>query len=201
MLRKFTFIFAVIGVLLVLLITVVGGVLFPGYSHTSQYISELGAREAPQETLVRFGGFLPAGIFLGLFAILALWNVPRAKTTTLGFLGILVYAFGYFAAAIFPCDPGCRPSEPSFSQIVHNIAGLGGYLFAPISLAVLGGKAKGWDGGQHLAPLGYGAAGLALAGLLTLTPESPYVGISQRVIEVSTLTWIFLCALYIQRSG
>jgi hypothetical membrane protein len=46
------------------LTVVVAGALTPGYSHVSQYISELGARGAPQEWGVRLAGFLPSGILL-----------------------------------------------------------------------------------------------------------------------------------------
>ncbi|NKB72168.1 MAG: DUF998 domain-containing protein [Candidatus Latescibacteria bacterium] len=201
MTNRLAFAFAVSGAVLVLLLTVLGGAVFPGYSHTAHFISELGARNAPHEMLVRFGGFLPAGLCICVFALTALLILPRGKNTILGLLGLVVYALGYIVAALAPCDPGCRPAEPSLSQLIHNVFGLAGYIAAPFSLITLGLSARTWPGGHYLAPVGFAAATLALVGLFTLSPESPYVGLSQRAIEVAVLLWVCTCAWYLRRTG
>lgn len=190
--------FAVLGAAAVLLLTLLGAAGFPGYSHASQFISELGARGAPHELWVRFAGFLPAGIFVGLFAAAAFRALPRSGLTSAGLLGIGVYALGYVAAAFFPCEPGCRPAQPSLSQTIHNVLGLAGYLLAPLSIYALAWQARRWPGARLLAGLGFVAAALVLVGLLTLSPKSPFAGTSQRVIEVAVLSWVVMCGLYLR---
>jgi len=99
----------------ILLLTVLGGALTPGYSHLSMYISELGARGAPLEWPVRFAGFLPAGLLMLAFCAFAFKALPRSWRVTLCLLGLALNAMGYLVAVVFPCDLGCRPPEPSLS--------------------------------------------------------------------------------------
>ncbi len=100
---------------------------------------------------------------------------------------------------VFPCDLGCRPAEPSLSQAIHNLGGLLGYLFAPLILLLMAQQARRWRQARHLVHSGYAAALLALGGLLTLAPESPLVGLSQRAIEASILLWFTLLGRYLWR--
>lgn len=190
--------FAIAAALAIVLVTVLGAAAFPNYSHATQFISELGAAGAPHEVAVRFVGFLPAGVFLSLLVVAAYRGLPRSHATSLGLVGIAVYAAGYLVATVFPCDAGCRPAQPSTSQIIHNLVGLAGYLLAPAFLLSLAWSARRWPGGVHLAYLGVLAAVLALGGLMTLSPRSPYAGLSQRVIEASVLLWVVACGAYVR---
>ncbi|SEU29505.1 Protein of unknown function [Stigmatella erecta] len=189
------------GPLAVLLLTVLGGAAFPDYSHLSQFISELGAREAPHGELISYGGFLPAGILICAFSFLAARVLPRSGMTWLGLVGIAWYAVGYVVSAFFRCDPGCRPAEPSFSQQVHNLVGVTGYFTGPVGLIVLGLRARSWSGARHLSALGVGCGGISLVALLLLSPSFPYVGAAQRVLEACVLLWIVVCAFYLKRSA
>jgi Protein of unknown function (DUF998) len=187
------------GVLLVAAMVVIAGQLTPGYSHFSQYISELGARGAPYEWHVRFLGFLPAGVLLLCFCVAALFALPSSGSTRTGLLGLSIFCAGYIAAAAFPCDPGCRPQTPSLSQVVHNATGLLGYVLAPAFLFSLGLAARSWPKARWLAQLSFALAFFALAGLLTLSSTSSAVGLSQRVLEASVLGWVVACSLFIWR--
>src|SRR5688572_2424360 len=80
------------------LIVVVAGALTPEYSHVSQFISELGARGSPNEWGVRVAGFLPASLFLLSFCGFAFAALPRSSGTTLGLLGLALFAAGYLVA-------------------------------------------------------------------------------------------------------
>lgn len=183
------------------LMVLIAGAATPEYSHISQYISELGARGAPHEWSVRVAGFLPVGLLLLGFCCFAYIALPRSRGTALGLLGLALFAAGYLVAAAFPCDLGCRPSTPSTSQLIHNAGGLIGYLLAPASLFALAREARSWPGSAWLPDVGYGAAGLALLGFLTLSPDSPVVGLSQRLLEASVLVWSALCGRYLARRG
>lgn len=201
MIHRLAFASAVLAVGTLAAFTLVGGLLFPGYSHAAQFISELGAAGAPHEMQVRFLGFLPAGALLLLFVAGALLTLPRSPSGTVGFLGLAVYAAGYLAAAAFPCDPGCRPAEPSISQLLHNLFGTVGYLLAPMFLALLGWSARRWPGGAHLAAPAFAAAVVAFLCLLGLDPDFAYVGLVQRVLEASVSLWVLLCARYLRTRG
>jgi hypothetical protein len=186
-----------LGALVVVVLTVVGGANFPNYSHASQFISELGADGAPNAHLINLAGFLPAGVLITSFAFFAWRSLPRSGATTFGMVGLAFFALGYLVAAFFPCEGDCRPVEPALSQAIHNLFGLAGYLFAPLSLGLLGWQARRWPKGMHLSGLGFIGSGFALLGLLFLSPDFKYVGIAQRILEGSVLTWIMVCALYL----
>ncbi len=197
MIRTIAFRAAVVGYVLLAIMIVAGGAGWPGYSHSTQFISELGATGAPHGRLVSLGGFLPIGICVTLFAVLAAMIEPRSLLRTLGFLCLVVFASGYTAAAFFPCDFGCRPATPSFSQMMHNLFGLGGYVLGPIGLILLGIAARKWPGGQWLAPLGL-ICGL-VAGAAFFGIGSDVAGLAQRVLEAAVALWILACAFSLRR--
>jgi uncharacterized protein DUF998 len=188
--------FAVMAVMVV-----VAGALTPEYSHASQFISELGARGAPQEWVVRFGGFLPAGILLLAFCLFAFIALPRSPGATLGLAGLAIFGAGYLVAAAFPCDLGCRPDEPSTSQLIHNAGGLVGYLLAPAFLLILALASRRWPLAGRMAIAGYAATALAVIGLFTLDPDSGTAGISQRILEFAVLGWAVCCGIYLARGS
>lgn len=194
--------FTGVGSLIVMAVMVTAvGALTPGYSHIAQYISELGARGAAHEWLFRLGGFGLCGLLLLAFCGLAYAALPRSRGTTLGLLGLAIYAAGYLVAAAFPCDLGCRPATPSASQWIHNAGGAVGYVLAPAALFTLARSARHWPAAGRLSLAGHAAAVLALAGLITLSPTSPAAGLSQRLLEVAVLGWSALCGLYLSRQA
>lgn len=197
MLNKLVLTSACLGALTVLMLTIIGGAAFPNYSHLSQFISELGAHGAPHAALINFAGFLPAGIFICAFAVLAWLALPRSAGTTLGMVGIVLFGVGYIVAAFYPCDAGCRPAAPSADQAIHNALGLVGYLSAPFTLALLGWKARSWPGGKTLSLHGFIGAVGAFIGITFLSPEFPYVGLAQRLLEISVLSWVVACGFFV----
>lgn len=199
MTARLAMITGVLGALWMLAMTVIGGATFPGYDHASQFISELGANGAPHGLAVSLGGFLPVGVLLTAFAVCAWLAAPRSALSTIGFIGIVLFAVGYLAASYYRCDFGCRPETPSVSQQMHNAFGLLGYMFAPLCMLLLGLAARAWANAGWLAAWAFASAGLTLVGLLTLAPESPFVGWSQRLIEAGVLSWVAACGFYLGR--
>ena len=175
--------------------------LTPGYSHLSQLISELGATGAPYSLWVRLGGFLPAGLLLLAFCVLAFNVIPRSRPVSISLFGLALYAAGYLVAATFPCDAGCRPEEPSASQLIHNAGGLVGYLVAPIFLFTLARVVCSWPRATGLANAGFFAAVVALVALLTLSPSSEFVGLSQRALELAVLGWVAMLGMYLAQQS
>lgn len=199
--RQLPFVTALAAALCVLLLALLGDIATPGYSHTSQFISELGATRAAFEFPARFMGFLPAGITLLAFCWFSHAALPKSRLTTAALIALAIYAAGYVAAAVFPCDLGCRPQTPSTSQVLHNVIGGLGYLLAPGFLLLFAFRSRSWPAAAALSLQGFVAAAVSLLGLLSLSPSSPFVGLSQRAIEVSVLGWAIACGWYIRRQA
>lgn len=175
-----------------ILLIVVGAAITPNYSHTSQFISELGARGAAFGELVSWGGFLPVGILLALFLVVAAPVVPFMGAARIGFyLFVASQSVAYISAAFAPCDLGC-PVEGSVAQGVHNLSGLLTYLTAGAALFMMATT-------QLLRPAMRAAfvfAGIAWLTAFFLMAEPSFAswrGLSQRVAE--SILWISL--LYI----
>lgn len=200
MIRTIAFWAAILGYALLVVMVVAGGAAWPGYSHIGQFISELGATGAPHARLVNFGAFLPIGLLISLFAVLAMLIPPRGLLRMLGFLGIVVFATGYTGAAFFPCDFGCDPvkPDPSSSQRLHFLFGAAGYLLAAPTLVVLAIASRRWPGGRLLFPLGIVCAGVAGLALFAMTP--PVEGLFQRLLEGAVALWILACAFTLRRA-
>lgn len=197
MIRTLAFWTATIGAGLLVIMTLAGGAAWPGHSHVTQYISELGATGTPHGRLVSLGGFLPIGVLLITFAVLGALIPPRGVLRTLGFVGIALFALGYLGAAFFPCDFGCRPETPSPSQVMHLAFGLAGYILAPLSLTALAIASRKWPGQGWLFPLGLVCA--LVAGIAFFSMVDPLAGLFQRVLEASVLLWIVAFAVSLRR--
>lgn len=197
MIRTLAFWTAILGAGLLVVMTVAGAAAWPGYSHVTQYISELGATGAPNGRLVSLGGFLPIGVLLMTFAVLGALIPPRGVLRTLGFIGIFLFALGYFGAALFPCDLGCRPETPSPSQMLHLAFGLAGYVLAPLSLTALAVASRKWPGQGWLFPLGLICAVVACIAFFSMV--DPLAGLFQRVLEASVILWILAFAVSLRR--
>lgn len=189
---------ALAGVVVLLLYAIIGGASYPGYSHVSQYLSELGAVGAPHAELVSWAGFFVFGVLIIIFSISALLALPAAWRSPLGFAGLLLYALGSVQAAFFPCDPGCSGPDPSLSQVLHTALGGISYLSGLIGLLILGLAARRWDGGKHLAVLGIGGGVIGMIAFAGLDPSNPWLGLAQRVLEACINVWILACAFYLR---
>jgi hypothetical membrane protein len=195
---KLAMITAVLGAAWLVAMVLIGGASFDGYDHVAQYISELGANGAPYGWHVSWLGFLPIGILICAFAFFAWRAAPRSVLATIGFVGVFLFSIGYVGSAFFPCDFGCRPEAPSFSQAMHELVGLAGYLLAPLTLLLLGFAARKWPGAMWLSVVAFITAAGALVGLGGLMdPGAPQVGLYQRVLEASMLSWVVACGLYL----
>lgn len=188
----------IVGALMGFAFPILFAAMDPAYDPTRNFISELGASGAPHSTLVNSYGFLPTGLVMSGFAVLAWIVLPRSVATALGLLGIFLFAIGYVGAAFFPCDAGCRPENPSFNQLMHNLTGLAGYLGAPVFMALLALAARRWPGGAWLSPLAAAGAVLTVIGLAGLFDEaSGQAGQSQRILELGVLAWVLACGCYL----
>lgn len=196
--------FGLSGVLFFVLSTILGGLLFPGYSHKTQLISESYAIGTAYGLHLRYIGFLPSGIFFAAFAFFATRAIPASKLGKWGFYSLgIFYGIATIIVSFFPCDTGCNPEliDPSISQLIHNLTGLLTYLIVPLSLVLIGIAAQKWPGGKLVSYAGIlcGLIALFFVGTLSSDMETDYAGLYQRIIEGSILLWITLCSFYLRK--
>ncbi|WP_157138749.1 DUF998 domain-containing protein [Asticcacaulis biprosthecium] len=187
------------GALLAIEFPIIGDLATPDYDALRQFISELGAGGATNAQWINHFGFLPAGVLLTSFSVLAWMALPRKGATTAGFLGTALYAIGYIAAVFFPCGAGCAVDSEDPVQLLHNFFGIAGYLTAPGALICFAIGARAWPDANLLSRLGWVYAAVAALGLAGLMTDLPYRGLWQRILEAGVLIWCLTGALYLAR--
>ncbi|WP_034057978.1 DUF998 domain-containing protein [Lacinutrix jangbogonensis] len=201
--KTVTFWSGIIGTLLFIVSSILGGALIPGYNHIQQFISESYAIDTTYGIYIRLFGYIPTGIFITAFAFSALKFLPKSSLTKIGLIlfGVF-YGAGTIIVAIFPCDAGCNRAliNPSISQLIHNFSGGLTYLVVPICLILIGISAKKWGNGKRIAMLSIicGIVAIVFTQLLVINSESNYIGFYQRLVESCILFWLINFALYIK---
>jgi hypothetical membrane protein len=169
---------------------------YPGYSDTSNYISDLGnTATSPWHWVFNLSIILLGTLaFLG---ILLAWNgFPPGRTRTLGLTLLLLASIGAILVGIFP---------ENVNPTVHGLASL--TVFGPggVALVVVGSgmlRATDWHSLRWFS--------VAL-GLITLVSLAYYVptqtnnttwdpGLVERLIVAPILIWGFLAAVQLTRS-
>lgn len=168
------------AVLLAALVTVVGAALEPGYSHASNYISELGARGAAHGEVVSLWGFLPIGIASAV-ALLAGFGLQRNRPLRASIVWMLWIPVAYVTAAFARCTARCAGMDAA--QFVHNLAGLAEYLGGAIALGVAG-AAFARSGRSAASAIAWLLSVVVLLCLFSLSPAVEARGAAQRLAEV-----------------
>ena len=202
--KQLIFYSGILGIFFFVLAAVLGGLQFENYSHIQQYISESYAAGTPYGAQLRFGLYIPSGIFMALFAFLSPSVLPKSALVKWSFYGIgIFYGLATIVVSLFPCDAGCNPDliNPSISQIIHNAIGALTYLIVPVFMVAIGIKSAKWASGTKLykVSLFCGMTAFCLMLVLAQNPLGPYVGLQQRIIEGSILFWIVYTAIYLKK--
>ena len=126
----------IIGPILISITIIILGFYQSGYNHISQYISELGARNAPNADIMNIFGFTLLGLLLIGFAYslnLSIKNNKNSKIEYLTPIFLFIAGLMFILIAFFPCDPDCI--NLSTVGIIHghisNIA-LFSLIFSPL---------------------------------------------------------------------
>jgi hypothetical protein len=175
------------------------GAAWPGYDHLRQFISELGATGAPNGQVFGLWGFIIPGALMMVFPVAAFLALPRSAASLIGFALILLFASGTFFGGVYPCDFGCVTEGGSYSQHMHELLGLGGYLTAPLALFVAGLASRRWPGAGGLFPLGVCTAVVAAVAMPVMVMNIEFDGAAQRALEGAMALWILACAAYLAR--
>lgn len=107
---------------------VYSGSLRPGFSHYTQYISELGERTSSTEFIMRYAGFVPTGLMHMAFAAFLIFAFRGQRTAVAGALLIALNGAARIAAGLFPCEVGCSLPHVLPAQQIHSWAAITGFL-------------------------------------------------------------------------
>lgn len=190
----------VVGPLLFTSLVVVGGVIYDGYSHAGQKISELGAVGAPFAWLQNLNFVIVGVLVIGFAWALAQVNgQPYGGPISVAIFG----ASSFIANGLLPCDAFCE--EVTTIGQLHNMTGLTGFIAGIVAMFIL---RRRWNDDPNWRPHARFtriAALVAIAGLVafvvgesTGTAES-FDGITQRIFVGTLLVWIGTTAIHLNR--
>lgn len=191
-LSRLAFAAIVLGVGVLVVAVVWGGAVYPGYDHARQFMSELGAAGAVTGASVNTWGYIPNGVLVTAFSLLAAWVLRHSALAVVACLLLAGNGVGMTGAGVYPCDFECSRSDPSAAALLHDLFGGLGYLCAifGVGLAAL----WAWQrSAPRLAMLGVVTLIISLVGFYGVVAEVEYLGLFQRAME--TALAVFMLAL------
>lgn len=194
----------IIGALLFIIPSILGGLWIEGYSFVHQYISESFATGVPNAEYLRYL-YMASGASLLFFGFAVPSYFPKLKGVVVGFFAFaLLYGLGNIIVALFPCDFGC-PTDietASLAQFIHNTSALLTYSLVPFCLLGIGFSANKGNvkRGFVRTTIGCGILAFVFVVLLFGNPQGRFIGLFQRIIEGGILFWVIYTSLYIGKT-
>jgi len=173
-----------VGELIQLATVLVGGGLYPGYDHARQYISELGATGAVTGPAVSWWGFVPSGMLITAFCLVAAWMRRGEALAVVACLMLAWYGLSLSFAGIYPCAFECARTEVTFDAMMHDLVGGTGYLTGILGVA-LAALSSRTGRAVWLRPLGLVCSVVAAIGFAAIIADVELGGVFQRALEVS----------------
>lgn len=199
--RKQLFWYGILGVILFVLATLVGGILTDGYQPFSQLISTTYAIDTRYGWILRFFGLVPAGVLFFLFAWGSVKHFPNTLLIREGLRGFgIFYGLSTLLTGVFPCDQGCSLQilDTSISHQIHHLAGLMTYIFVPLCILVIGVglRQKRVPRRFYRMSIASGLAAILFSTLFLLNTTSDFAGLFQMLLEAIILSWIVYNAIF-----
>lgn len=169
-----------------------GGALKPGYSHVSQFISELNATGTPYAQTIGWLGFFPFGVLAGALIVAGSERAPVRGASRLGYWLLMAEPIAYIGSAIAPCDLGC-PLDGSANQVLHNILGLLTYLATTLGLFLLAFTPNIWIRWRLFWTV-LSLLWLTFFSLMMAEPLAEWRGLLQRLAEWIVFGSLCICA-------
>ncbi|MSR13323.1 MAG: DUF998 domain-containing protein [Gammaproteobacteria bacterium] len=175
--------------------------LFPGYSHLTDFISELAARRSPTQELMAIGGFIvTGGLYLAFAATLA-WQFRRDRRAWFAAPLLALGGLARIGSGVYPCEPGCAADAISASQEWH-------YRYAALGFGLMMAAAVAWGfvGNRYqklrqLLALGIGTAMWCAVALLLMEFHPAWQGLFQRLASGILSLWVLVLAVLTWRIG
>ena len=180
----FAFALLVIAQGIQLTAVVAGGAAYPGYDPVRQHISELGATGAAAGPLVSWVGFVPAGLGIAAFCLIAGWLLRSSRMALTACLLLALSGAGLAGSGVFPCAFECSHTPLTGGALAHDVVTGVGYVGGLVGMAVAAVWARSTSA-RWLAPLGAACVILSAAGMVALVAEIEFAGLLQRVMEAA----------------
>lgn len=192
-----------LGPFIFAVITFVCSSLRQDYSHTANFMSELGATGTTNAWIMNFLGFIPSGIFIIAFGFALVSSLPKKFLHLTGASLIIMFGTGLALAGIFSCDVGC-PDVGTFQNNMHaRIPGLA-FVCAILGSLILGiafKKTPSFNGLWLFSILSAIVSVVLLTMLISsLEPRTPTVGMWQRLMLLSVFLWIVVIGYRIYKA-
>jgi hypothetical membrane protein len=181
-LGRLAFCLLVVGELIQLGAVIAGGAIYPGYDHARQYISELGATGAVTGPAVSWWGFVPSGLLITAFCLIAAWLLRRNALAVVACFMLAWYGLSLSAAGVYPCAFECARTEVTFDAMMHDLVGGTGYLTGVLGVAIAALAVRSGEAGW-LRSLGLVCAVVAAAGFAAIIVDVELGGLFQRALE------------------
>lgn len=195
----------VLGVGVLFAAVVWGGAVYPGYDHARQFMSELGATGAVTGSRVNVWGYVPNGVLVTAFSLLAAWILRHSALAVVACLLLAGNGVGMTGAGVYPCDFECSRSDPSAAALLHDLFGGLGYLCAIVGVGLS--ALWAWkNSAPRLATLGVVVLIVSLVGFYGVVAEVELLGLFQRAMETAlavfmlALGWALMKGLRVARS-
>ena len=189
----------VIGPVVFVGLVVLGGLLYEGYSHTSQKISELGGAGAEYATVQNLNFIMLGVAVIGFaWALARVLGPPYWGPALIGVFGLS----SSIANGLLPCDAGCQGATTV--GLLHNVTGVIGFVAAIVGMFVLASRWR--DDPYWRSHVAYtrGSAFAAIAGLVWFIATQALdvqglAGVAQRFFVGVLLLWIVTTAARLTR--
>lgn len=191
-LSRIAFATIVVGVGVLAVAVVAGGAVYPGYDHGRQFMSELGATGSVTGGWVNPFGYIPNGVLMTAFCLMAAWILRRNTLAVLACLLMAGNGVGMWGAGVYPCDFECSREDPSGAAMLHDLFGGLGYLCAIFGL-VLTAVWSRRSSAPWLSPLSAVVLVVSIVGFYGVVAEVELKGLYQRAMEAGLA--IFMLAL------
>lgn len=174
------------------------GALRPGYSHLTDFISELGAQGSGHAALMNLAGFVPSGLLFTAFSASLRGELP-GRSLSLVVSGLSAFfGIGMVIVGLYSCDPGCPQPPLSRAAVIHDrvspamfVAILAGIGLSAVLFRGLPGFRQLWLYSLLSSVLGFAF----LAMLLTSLSSGGLIGLWQRLLLATVFLWYVVGSL------
>ena len=192
------------GPILFISLIIICGALRPGYSHVTQFISELGETGGSHAGIMNHLGFIPTGLLFSAFGIALAYRFPRTSLSLAAAILMVVYGIGIAGAGVYSCDPGCPSQHLSFDGMMHRVVSISALLAGILGIALWARCFRSLAAWRSLSRYSAVSSGMALVFLLLVgaTERSRvFTGVWQRLSMVTLDLWCAIVGLRVFRSA
>ncbi len=197
--QKFFAICGIIGPIIYVIVLTVLGLLWSGYNPVTQYMSELGAVDAPHSTIMNVLGFQLLGIFMIAFGFGLYRGLSKGWTSRIGIAIIIVGGISLIAVGFFPCDSGCINVSPigvghMITATMSSISFTVGMLITSLSLR----KDSRWQS-YWIFTMTFSIVAILISPLPMFPPFKTWAGLLQRIGIGLPLFWMVVMGIKLLR--